>query len=204
MDHALVIPESWRQPSPNSDGSASPGPGGTCGAARSTSPRPAGFRVSPSVFGSSCHGRTFYRAADISRVDSAANSNSDRQAGDELAEILLWLAPQDDASLKDRLAFFARPYLLFTTLSACSRVGQCRSRHRAGARRGEAQRRSRLVAASDGKILWGFLAADEKWRLSIAEADVDPQYLSMLIAYEDQRFRNHHGIDAAALIRAAL
>lgn len=68
----------------------------------------------------------------------------------------------------------------------------------------EAQRRSRLVAASDGKILWGFLAADEKWRLSIAEADVDPQYLSMLIAYEDQRFRNHRGIDAAALIRAAL
>ena len=34
-------------------------------------------------------------------------------------------------------------------------------------------------------------------------ADVDPRFLAMLIAYEDKRFRSHHGIDPLALLRAA-
>ena len=34
--------------------------------------------------------------------------------------------------------------------------------------------------------------------------DVDPRYLEMLIAYEDRRFREHHGVDPLALARAAI
>src|SRR5262245_21433121 len=66
-----------------------------------------------------------------------------------------------------------------------------------------AQPRSQLVTTATGEILWGFLAPDEKWRLSTTAADVDPIYLKLLIAYEDQRFSEHHGVDFAALLRAS-
>ena len=65
-----------------------------------------------------------------------------------------------------------------------------------------AQPRSQLITSSSGDILWGFLAEDEKWRLSEAGADVDPLYLKVLTGYEDKRFRDHHGVDFAALLRA--
>ena len=67
-----------------------------------------------------------------------------------------------------------------------------------------AQARTQIVTSSSGDILWGFLAADDKWRLSITQRDVDPQYLMMLINYEDKRFREHRGVDVLALGRATL
>ncbi len=67
-----------------------------------------------------------------------------------------------------------------------------------------AQPRSQVVTSSSGEILWAFLAADDKWRLATSELDVDPQYLAMLIAYEDKRFRRHRGVDLAALLRAGV
>jgi penicillin-binding protein 1C len=67
-----------------------------------------------------------------------------------------------------------------------------------------AQLRSQVVTASSGEILWTFLAADDKWRLSAQRADIDPRYLAMLIAYEDKRFRHHRGVDVVALMRAGM
>src|SRR5207237_10357249 len=36
-----------------------------------------------------------------------------------------------------------------------------------------------------------------------AKTDVDPAYLKLLLAFEDQRFRTHAGVDPLALARAA-
>jgi penicillin-binding protein 1C len=66
-----------------------------------------------------------------------------------------------------------------------------------------AQLRSQLVASSSGEILWGFLAQDEKWRLSTGAGDVDAKFMKVLIAYEDQRFWQHHGVDFVAMLRAS-
>ncbi|MCC7425647.1 MAG: penicillin-binding protein 1C [Alphaproteobacteria bacterium] len=41
------------------------------------------------------------------------------------------------------------------------------------------------------------------WRLGTAEADVPPLYLRLLMAYEDQRFAGHYGVDPLAIGRAA-
>ena len=60
------------------------------------------------------------------------------------------------------------------------------------------------VLDADGRLLRAFAAPDGRWRLKTTIADVDPQLLRMLVAYEDQRFFEHRGIDPLALGRAAL
>ncbi|MDI7861987.1 penicillin-binding protein 1C [Rhizobiaceae bacterium n13] len=60
------------------------------------------------------------------------------------------------------------------------------------------------VLDADGRLLRAFAAPDGRWRLRTTVADVDPQFLKMLIAYEDRRFREHHGVDPLALGRASL
>jgi penicillin-binding protein 1C len=65
-----------------------------------------------------------------------------------------------------------------------------------------AAERSREVLDADGQLLRAFTTKDGKWRLAVKAADVDPQYINMLIAYEDQRFHEHDGIDLIALGRA--
>jgi penicillin-binding protein 1C len=65
-----------------------------------------------------------------------------------------------------------------------------------------AEARSHLVTSKSGEILWGFLAQDQKWRLTVKQGDVDATYLEVLIAYEDKRFRQHRGVDLIALARA--
>jgi len=62
--------------------------------------------------------------------------------------------------------------------------------------------RSQLVTDRDGRILWGFLAPDQRWRLPTKPEDVDPQYLQRIIAYEDGRFYEHCGVDVIAFGRA--
>ena len=59
------------------------------------------------------------------------------------------------------------------------------------------------VVDADGKLLRAFATPDSRWRLSVSSKEVDPQFISMLIAYEDQRFYDHHGVDPWALGRAA-
>ncbi|MCT7374382.1 penicillin-binding protein 1C [Chelativorans salis] len=59
------------------------------------------------------------------------------------------------------------------------------------------------VVDRDGALLRVYAAADGYWRL---EADIDmldPQFLEMLVAYEDRRFWSHSGVDPLALLRAA-
>jgi penicillin-binding protein 1C len=60
------------------------------------------------------------------------------------------------------------------------------------------------VLDADGQLLRAFATRDGRWRLKTSVADVDPQFVRMLIAYEDRRFYDHHGVDIFAFGRAAL
>jgi penicillin-binding protein 1C len=59
------------------------------------------------------------------------------------------------------------------------------------------------VTDRNGKLLRAYTTGDGRWRLPVRIADVDPRFFDMLFAYEDKRFRQHHGVDALALLRAA-
>jgi penicillin-binding protein 1C len=59
------------------------------------------------------------------------------------------------------------------------------------------------VVDRDGALLRAFATPDGRWRLQASLDDIDPQFVRMLIAYEDKRFWDHDGIDALALLRAA-
>ncbi len=56
----------------------------------------------------------------------------------------------------------------------------------------------------DGQLLRAFATPEGRWRLKTDVSDVDPQFIRMLVAYEDQRFYEHSGIDIWALGRASL
>ncbi|GEO86931.1 MULTISPECIES: penicillin-binding protein 1C [Alphaproteobacteria] len=60
------------------------------------------------------------------------------------------------------------------------------------------------VVDRDSRLLRAFSTPDGRWRLRTRSADVDPQFLKMLIAYEDRRFEEHRGVDPMALGRAAV
>ncbi|SHF47873.1 penicillin-binding protein 1C [Litoreibacter ascidiaceicola] len=53
-----------------------------------------------------------------------------------------------------------------------------------------------------GSLLRAFQTSDDRWRLSISVADVDPEFLRLLIRYEDKRFYSHAGVDPVAMLRA--
>jgi penicillin-binding protein 1C len=68
----------------------------------------------------------------------------------------------------------------------------------------EARAVSTTIVDRNGKLLRAYAMADGRWRLPVdAKKDVDPTYLKLLFAYEDKRFRDHHGVDPRALGRAA-
>ena len=68
----------------------------------------------------------------------------------------------------------------------------------------EAERTSTAVLDRSGKLLRAYAMADGRWRLPAKAASaVDPTYVKLLLAYEDQRFRSHAGVDPLALVRAA-
>ena len=60
-----------------------------------------------------------------------------------------------------------------------------------------------VVTDRDGGILRAFETDEGAWRLPTRVEDVDPRYLSLLRAYEDQRFDEHVGVDPLAVARAA-
>ena len=62
---------------------------------------------------------------------------------------------------------------------------------------------SRLILDRHGAMLRAFPTADGQWRLPVDPARLSPNYLRMLVAIEDKRFRLHPGIDPLALARAA-
>nr|WP_246548047.1 penicillin-binding protein 1C [Ancylobacter oerskovii] len=59
------------------------------------------------------------------------------------------------------------------------------------------------VLDRNGRLLRPFTLPDGRWRLAADASQVDPRYVSMLIAYEDKRFYEHAGIDPRAILRAA-
>ncbi|WP_193364357.1 transglycosylase domain-containing protein, partial [Allomesorhizobium alhagi] len=59
------------------------------------------------------------------------------------------------------------------------------------------------VVDRDGALLRAFATPDGRWRLAASLDQVDPQFVEMLIAYEDKRFHEHSGVDPLALLRAA-
>jgi penicillin-binding protein 1C len=68
----------------------------------------------------------------------------------------------------------------------------------------QAKQTSVTVIDRNGKLLRAFAMRDGGWRLPVdAKKDVDPTYLKLLLAFEDQRFYEHGGVDPVALARAA-
>lgn len=59
------------------------------------------------------------------------------------------------------------------------------------------------VLDADGQLLRAFATPEGRWRLKTTAKDVDAQFVRMLVAYEDQRFWQHSGVDPWALMRAA-
>lgn len=59
------------------------------------------------------------------------------------------------------------------------------------------------VLARDGSLLRAFQVEDGLWRLAPPAAGVDARFQKMLIAWEDQRFTDHAGVDPRAVLRAA-
>lgn len=66
-----------------------------------------------------------------------------------------------------------------------------------------AGQRSFEVLDREGRLLRAFATPEGRWRLRTTASEVDPQFIRMLVAYEDRRFYDHHGVDPWALLRAA-
>lgn len=62
---------------------------------------------------------------------------------------------------------------------------------------------SAQVLDRHGKLLRAYATDKGRWRLPAKVSDVDPRFFDVLFAYEDKRFRQHHGVDPLALMRAA-
>ena len=58
------------------------------------------------------------------------------------------------------------------------------------------------VLDREGGLLRAYTVADGRWRLALPPDNVDPDYLAMLLAYEDKRFYDHPGVDARSMLRA--
>ena len=65
-----------------------------------------------------------------------------------------------------------------------------------------ARQTSVLVLDAQDRMLRAFTSPPGVWRLPAQVEQVDPLYLDMLRAYEDQRFATHHGVDPLATARA--
>jgi penicillin-binding protein 1C len=61
---------------------------------------------------------------------------------------------------------------------------------------------STTVVDREGRLLRPYTTEEGRWRLPATRESVDPRFLNFLFAYEDKRFRSHHGVDALALGRA--
>ncbi len=62
---------------------------------------------------------------------------------------------------------------------------------------------SNEVLDRSGNLLRAYTVADGRWRLATDLTQVDPFFVKLLLAYEDKRFYDHHGVDPMALLRAA-
>ncbi len=58
------------------------------------------------------------------------------------------------------------------------------------------------VRDRNAQLLRVYTVVDGRWRLAVTPDQVDSGYIKMLIAYEDQRFYRHAGVDLLAMLRA--
>ncbi len=63
---------------------------------------------------------------------------------------------------------------------------------------------SRVIEYADATPMCVFLSGDDKWRIPVSIEDVDPDYITALIQYEDKRFYRHPGVDPIAVGRAII
>jgi len=58
------------------------------------------------------------------------------------------------------------------------------------------------VRDRNGELLRVYQTGNGIWRLTPAAGKVDPDFIAMLVRYEDKRFWTHSGVDPIALLRA--
>ena len=63
---------------------------------------------------------------------------------------------------------------------------------------------SREIVDRDGLLLRAFATPEGRWRFKGNRSNIDPDFIKMLLAYEDGRFMEHGGVDPMALGRAFL
>jgi penicillin-binding protein 1C len=63
---------------------------------------------------------------------------------------------------------------------------------------------SPVLRDRDGQVLHFGLAADERYRIRLPLADVSPKMVEATLAYEDERFHSHGGVDPVAMLRALM
>ncbi|WP_391480710.1 penicillin-binding protein 1C [Nereida sp. NH-UV-3] len=61
-----------------------------------------------------------------------------------------------------------------------------------------------VLRGTDDRIINLSLTDEGYWREPIKIKDIDPELIEVLVAYEDQRFWEHRGVDLKAISRAAL
>jgi penicillin-binding protein 1C len=66
----------------------------------------------------------------------------------------------------------------------------------------QAQQVSTVVRDRHGIVLRAFPVEDGRWRLAADLDEIDPDLITALIAYEDERFFQHWGADPIAIVRA--
>ncbi len=59
------------------------------------------------------------------------------------------------------------------------------------------------VLDRDGTLLRAYTVEDGRWRLPVSLAEVDPEFIELLLNFEDRRFYDHAGVDWRAMARAA-
>lgn len=62
---------------------------------------------------------------------------------------------------------------------------------------------SAAVRDRHGEVLRAFPVEEGRWRLAADLDRIDPDFLDALLAYEDERFHEHWGVDFPALVRAS-
>lgn len=58
------------------------------------------------------------------------------------------------------------------------------------------------VKDRDGTLLRAYTVSGDRWRMALQGAEVDGDYITMLVGYEDKRFWSHSGVDLRAMARA--
>ena len=61
---------------------------------------------------------------------------------------------------------------------------------------------SRVVKFKDGSWMYATTNSEHKWRFPVDLKKIDPNFIRLLLAYEDQRFYEHYGVDPLAMMRA--